>query len=760
MHELFGGERQRLRLSRIIFLVLCFAYCSVLRAAEVRGAVVDASGGAVVGATVKADCGIHVRTGADGAFVLSCSGEPRQIEVSAAGFRTEDVSVGGTKDVHVVLQPGKAVQSITVTGTLIGAPVSESAQSVTEVGGPELRASPQRTIDDALRNVAGFTLFRRTGSQVANPTAQGVSLRGLGASGASRALVLYDEVPLNDPFGGWVHWNFLQQESASRVEVLQGGGSDIYGNTALAGVVNIFPRRVVNALELTSEGGSLGTFDQSGVAGVRLGAFDVTGNLGLQTSDGYVLVPEPQRGPVDTPANARDLSGEVRIGNTSRLGDAFVVARGLGERRHNGTPLQTNRTDMFQLVSGLDRALAGGDLILRVDGTGESYHQSFSSIAANRTSETLARLQTVPSQDLGARITWLRLFGRHSVSLGGDARWVRGVTEETIFIAGVPSTLSKAGGKQIFAGGFVQDTWRIAPKISLTLGGRVDGWSNHDAFSRTAPVTTPTVVTNVQFPDRSATVFDPRLSLVFRPEQHLSLFATGYRSFRAPRLNELYRAFRLGNVLTLANANLEAERLTGVDAGVGAEWDRFRARATFFFDRVEDPVANVTLSVTPALITRQRQNAGRLESRGLELSSTWQIFRPLTLRADYEFADSRIVSFDPNPQLAGKRTPQVPRHSLSSRLLFNQGKWTGALQGRFSSDQFDDDLNLFNLGGASSFDLYAGRRWTSRFETYVAAENLLDSRDLVALTPTPSVGPPFVIRGGVKITLGREPQHP
>lgn len=58
--------------------------------------------------------------------------------------------------------------------------------------------------DHALRLDPAFSLFRRTDSLGANPTAQGVSLRGIGPSGASRTLVLLDGVPLNDPFGGWV----------------------------------------------------------------------------------------------------------------------------------------------------------------------------------------------------------------------------------------------------------------------------------------------------------------------------------------------------------------------------------------------------------------------------------------------------------------------------------------------------------------------------------------------------------------------------
>src|ERR671929_131193 len=99
------------------------------------------------------------------------------------------------------------------------------------------------TLDDALRQVPGFTLFRRTGSRVANPTSQGVSLRGVGASGASRALVLADGIPLNDPFGGWVYWGRVPRASVERIEVLRGGASSLYGSSALGGVVNLITRR-------------------------------------------------------------------------------------------------------------------------------------------------------------------------------------------------------------------------------------------------------------------------------------------------------------------------------------------------------------------------------------------------------------------------------------------------------------------------------------------------------------------------------------
>ena len=65
----------------------------------------------------------------------------------------------------------------------------------------EIEQTPGVNLDDRLRMVPGFTLFRRSSSIVANPTTQGVSLRGIGSSGASRTLVLWDGIPINDPFG-------------------------------------------------------------------------------------------------------------------------------------------------------------------------------------------------------------------------------------------------------------------------------------------------------------------------------------------------------------------------------------------------------------------------------------------------------------------------------------------------------------------------------------------------------------------------------
>src|SRR5205807_2194641 len=113
---------------------------------------------------------------------------------------------------------------------------------VTVISSGELERAPVLTLDDRLRQVPGFNLFRRTSSLVAHPTTQGVSLRGIGPSGAGRTLVLYDGIPLNDPFGGWVYWNRVPLETIQDIEIVRGAASGLYGSAAIGGAIQLLSR--------------------------------------------------------------------------------------------------------------------------------------------------------------------------------------------------------------------------------------------------------------------------------------------------------------------------------------------------------------------------------------------------------------------------------------------------------------------------------------------------------------------------------------
>src|SRR5438105_12914800 len=199
-----------------------------------------------------------------------------------------------------VLTP-QSSDSITVTATRTETRLADTPSSVVILNRDAINNSAATTIDDTLRQVPGFTLFRRSGSRSANPTSQGVSLRGIGASGASRAVVLDDGVPLNDPFGGWVYWGRVPRASLDRVEVVRGGASDLYGSSAMGGVVQ-FVRRRPDALMISVDAtaGSQETTTTSLFAGSKYA------NLAVDLLDtaGYVLVDRAQRGSVDRHADA------------------------------------------------------------------------------------------------------------------------------------------------------------------------------------------------------------------------------------------------------------------------------------------------------------------------------------------------------------------------------------------------------------------------------------------------------------------------
>ena len=246
--------------------------------------------------------------------------------------------------------------------------------------------------DDKLRNDVGFSLLRRSGSQTANPTSQGVSLRGLGASGASRALVLADGIPLNDPFGGWIYWARIPQTSLDQVQIVPGGVSALYGNDALGGVINLETRPAVQT-DAFIEGsyGNENSPSGSGWGAMRFGQWAVVASGEGFRTDGYVAVPSDSRGSVDTPVASQYGSGTLRVERLfGEEGRMFLNGSLYGEDRQNGTPMQVNNSTIRQLAFGTDwNSAEAGLFTLRMFGGTQNYHQTFSSVAADQNLLTL-----------------------------------------------------------------------------------------------------------------------------------------------------------------------------------------------------------------------------------------------------------------------------------------------------------------------------------------------------------------------------------
>ena len=233
-----------------------------------------------------------------------------------------------------------------------------------------------------LRQTPGFTLFRRSSSRTANPTTQGVTLRGVSGSGASRTLVLADGVPLNDPFGSWVYWNRVPLAAIDRVEVVRGGAGDLYGADALGGVIQLLtlsPSRP--RLRATLEGGSHSTGRASLFGGTNVGRLDDHGGrrvAGHRWRDHHR--PRSRPAPSTCLPTATTRTGFVAFGTQRDNWRASVALSAYDEKRGNGTPVQVNSTAWRQLSGDAGGVAGGGAWEAHVAGGSQDYYQTFSAV--------------------------------------------------------------------------------------------------------------------------------------------------------------------------------------------------------------------------------------------------------------------------------------------------------------------------------------------------------------------------------------------
>ncbi len=753
--------------------------CLSAQTSHVEGTVRDASGAVIGGATVVLRSGAyHAVTATDpaGHFLFTViPSNTGTIAISREGFTTAsqswNVDATGSANLEIGLQPASASEQVTVSAARTEIRLSETPGSTILLSTTDVTSTPALRVDDVLRQVPGFSLFRRSDSRTANASNQGVSLRGLGGTAASRALILEDGVPLVDAFGGWVYWDRVPRTSIANVEVFRGGASNLYGSDALGGVVQFITRRPQRpAFALETSYGNERTPDLSFWTGTRAGPWDLSLASEMFFTDGYIIVPTWQRGTVDTPANSRDAAVEVNIGH--QVGDkGRIFGRGTfyTEFRHNGTPIQTNDTTLGEGALGLDQQFGSNDsLTLRGYGLVQGYDQRFSSVAANRNSESLTDLQYVPEQVVGGAGQWTHLLGRHQTLIAGmDAMEVMGASDEQLFTAGKHTRNNASGGRQRILGWFGEDLVRF-DKWTIILGGRFDDWNNFNASSICTPFSgTCAASPSTLYPSRSDFAFSPRLSVLRSFSRNVSVTGSMYRAFRAPTLNELYRSFRVGNVLTLNNPFLDAERLTGAEAGVNVTTmeRKLDLRGTFFWSDIVDPVQNVTINSTSNPVLRQKQNLGRIRSRGLELDGVVHVNRDIQISAGYEFTAATVVNYTVPPgeiSILGNDVAQVPRNVFTWEARYwNPSRIMLSLQGRFVGKQFDDDQNLYPLARFYTMDLQIARNMTRNLEIFAAAENITDERYQVANTPTATgslfnIGPPILYRIGLRLNFPRE----
>ena len=719
----------------ILFLLLA----SLVQGPEtLSGVVKDASGLPMQGAVVTATAGaIHetATTAADGSWSIHLTGGSTvALRVDAQGFAAErrDITLPSAPIV-IELRPQAIEEQVTVSAE--SAPTRLAVDSsVTSIDHSTIAETPALRLDDQLRSVPGFSLFRRTTSAVANPTTQGVTLRGLSASGASRTLVMADDVPLNDPFGAWVYWNRVPVAALQRVDVVRGASGDIHGNDALGGVIRLTTRTGQGG-EAWFDGGSLGNVRGSFYGALSRGSWLAGAAAESGKTDGFIVVAPEVRGPIDVKADSQGTSAMGWVGGGS--GTLQVTGRGgyFTEERGNGTPAQVNGTVTRWGSVNAHGLVFGGLWEARGDVTSNDYRQTFSAVTTvnnvARAGERLTSLQWVGSTAGGGSLSWIRQASRGDALVSFSERIVHAnLDEAAISVAGVQAPTVRTVGRQRNTGFVAHGRFALTPKISLSAGARGEWWSLHN----------PGGLEDVQ----DTFFFQPHVAATIATGDGQTVRLSWLSGFRTPTINELFRSFRVGNTLTNANPNLKSEESTGPEAAYTVTRRQWTARALFYATRLDNAIFNRTVTSTPTAITRIRDNADA-RAVGTELEFEYRVRTSWSVTTAWAFNRSEFTS----GELDGKRVPQVPKGAGSIGLRAGRGPWSASASIRVFGEQFDDDVNQFTLRAGSITDARAAWKVASRAEIFGAVENAFDNEIDTGKTPIRTIGAPRQMRAGV-----------
>lgn len=675
-------------------------------------------------------------TGADGTWSveLPTGTTAAVVTVAAQGFATErrDVTVPAGP-VEIELRPAAIAEHVTVSAEASATRLALSG-SVTSLDHSTIAETPALRLDDQLRSVPGFSLFRRTTSSVANPTTQGVTLRGMSASGASRTLVVADDVPINDPFGAWVYWNRVPVAALQRVDVVRGASGDIHGNDALGGAIQLTSRTNQGG-EAWLEGGNLGNVRGSFYGAVSRKTWMAGAAAESSKTDGFVVVAPEARGPIDINADSQGTSSMGWVGGGN--GSVQATARGgyFEEDRGNGTPAQINAT-ITRWFSGNAHGFAlGGLWEARGDFGATNYRQTFSAVTTvngvARAGERLTNLQWVGSTAGGGSVDWIRQGRRGEGMLSFSERVAHANLDESSFtVAGVESAITRTPATQQDTGIVAHARFDLSPRVSLTAGARGDWWD----------LTNPGGLGDVQ----NRFFFAPRVGATFDAGSGQTIRVSFLTGFRTPTINELFRSFRVGSTLTQANSALKPEQSWGPEAAYTITHGDWTGRAIFYATKLDHAIYNRTISSSPTAIVRQRDNADA-RAVGTELEFEWRMGRVLTANTSWAFDNSIQTSGD----LDGKRLPQVPRAAGSIGIRAAKGAWSASGSIRVFGEQFDDDINQFTLAAGSLTDARAAWRLSRRAELFGAIENVFDNEIDTGKTPIRTIGAPRQSRAGV-----------
>ena len=678
-----------------------------------------------------------------------------------------------------VAQPG--TETVTVTATRTATALTDVPESMSVVTAAEIAGTPAEGLDDILRNLPGMTL-NNIGPNVGHPTAYNEAMRGLPTT-ETRMLVMVDGVPVNDPFFGYIQWNRIPLDNIDHVEVVRGGGSPLWGNTAMGGVVNVISKTPQNdALDVSAEGGSYAGYDASLYGAYHpIGWLTLSLNAALTGTQGYQTTPpswtsfgSPNlRSPVYTPTSNQARNLALR-GDFTAAPDikGFVDVTYGEDRQILSTPIGLDKQRIWTYSGGLTKTFGDGASLAAT-----FFHDDNNFVTNNPhlltfTTEYNSNIHTTTASDNGASLVftqqwsgWLR-----RVNVGGDYHQIIGHDLANYFAPSgqlaAPTIIG--GGDQLFLAGFGQADIVPIDAIDIMASLRYQLYQSSNGVDTFPPGF-------AAIPDVNKYRFTPRVDARYRLDDELALRGAYYQSFRAPTLDQLYRTYADTTAgIFEGSPFLKPETLEGEEVGVDFNLPGLRSQFTFYTSKITnlitqrnlDPsefpnLLGVTCGFDPVAFTflacTRNINAASALARGFEAEATWEIGGGFSTEWTYTYADSHYTADPVDPTAVGNRLEGVPMHNASAGLTYDDPSgWQVTAVLRYISKSYGDAHPEDGLIQNAHFvvDASASYPLSHNIQAFVRAQNLFDDRYIASNGGgAPILGTPFEVMGGLHVKI-------
>jgi len=564
------------------------------------------------------------------------------------------------------------LDTITVAASAEPVALSRTGASVDVLTGAELETAPL-SFGALVSRLPGVTLISTGGLGAVTD----LRLRGLpGAYLGTRI----DGIDVSDPSAPQLQFDFgtLTTAGLSRIEVLRGSQSALYGSEAVAGVIDITswrPEHDGTSGRVSLEGGSMGTLRAAGSAGVKSDRAELALSLSRTLTDGFSA---SSRGTEDDGfrGSSASLHGRYALTETLSLGANLIGADSLAD-------LDSTAGDTDDTV---DTRLRGG----RVFATLES--------GAVTQEVSLARMRNERVYSYGSVFQGDRLTEAYTGRWEGAAlslNWGADRTEEDLDMSSYGSLLDTGIATNAV---FAEALWAPRDDLDLSLALRHD---QHSLFGGET---------------------SGRLGLAFRPTPDWVIRAVAATGFRAPSPYELWSDY--------GNADLQPEQSRSFELGAERLFAAGSLKATLFDTRITDKIdwdpsaTSCTSYANTGWAGCYATVSGTTRSRGIELQGKadldagWQIFGTYTY-ADADVRDAGTTT----------RAARAPRHVLVAGVSrdFASG-WQGTFSARHVADRLDKVSGaLVSMPDYTVADMTVSYALTDTTRASLRIENLFDA---------------------------------